>query len=130
MPCLDKPLHELQEYRGINPRPGDFDTFWDNGLKELDNLKAHVELKPVDILGNVNAELFDLTFTGVGGARVYAKYLRPKGAQNCPAVIQFHGYSGSSGDWNDRFEAMLRYARRNDWVDAEGTRVRAHIVRN
>ena len=34
------------------------------------------------------------------------------------------------GDWNDRFEAMLRYARRNDWVDAEGTRVRAHIVRN
>jgi hypothetical protein len=34
------------------------------------------------------------------------------------------------GDWSDRFEAMLRYARRNDWVDAEGTRVRAHIVRN
>lgn len=102
MPCLDKPLHELQEYRGINPRPGDFDTFWDNGLKELDNLKAHVELKPVDRLGNVNAELFDLTFTGVGGARVYAKYLRPKGAKNCPAVIHFHGYSGNSGDWNDK----------------------------
>jgi hypothetical protein len=37
---------------------------------------------------------------------------------------------GSSGDWNDRFEAMLRYARRNDWVDADGTRVRGHIVRN
>ena len=35
-----------------------------------------------------------------------------------------------AGDWNDRFEAMLRYARRNDWVDAEGTRVRAHIVRD
>lgn len=35
-----------------------------------------------------------------------------------------------AGDWNDRFEAMLRYARRNDWVDAAGTRVRAHIVRN
>jgi hypothetical protein len=34
-----------------------------------------------------------------------------------------------AGDWNDRFEAMLRYAQRNDWVDAEGTRVRAHIVR-
>ena len=34
-----------------------------------------------------------------------------------------------AGAWNDRFEAMLRYARRNDWVDAGGTRVRAHIVR-
>jgi hypothetical protein len=34
-----------------------------------------------------------------------------------------------AADWNDRFEAMLRYAQRNDWVDADGTRVRAHIVR-
>jgi cephalosporin-C deacetylase len=102
MPCIDKPLHELQEYRGINPRPGDFDTFWDNSLKELDSVKANVELKPVDVLGNVNAELFDLTFTGVGGARVYAKYLRPKNAKNCPAVVLFHGYSGSSGDWIDK----------------------------
>ena len=102
MPCIDKPLHELQEYRGINPRPGDFDTFWDNALKELDGVKANVEFKPVDVLGNVNAELFDLTFTGVGGARVYAKYLRPKGAKNCPAVIQFHGYTGHSGDWHDK----------------------------
>ena len=36
MPILDKPLHELQEYRGINPRPDDFDTFWDKSLKDLD----------------------------------------------------------------------------------------------
>ena len=36
-------------------------------------------MTPVNVLGNTNAELFDLYFTGVGGARVYAKYLRPKG---------------------------------------------------
>jgi hypothetical protein len=34
------------------------------------------------------------------------------------------------GDWNDRFDAMLRYAQRNGWVDAAGSRVRAHIVRS
>lgn len=103
MPALDKPLHDLKEYRGVNPRPGDFDTFWDNALKELDATKPNVELKPVNILGNTNAELFDLYFTGVGGARVYAKYLRPKGATKpSPAVLQFHGYSASSGDWNDK----------------------------
>jgi cephalosporin-C deacetylase len=102
MPALDKPLHELQEYRGINPRPGDFDTYWANALKELDATKPDVELIPVDVLGNVNAELFHLYFTGVGGARVYAKYLRPKGATKCPAVLQFHGYSGDSGDWSDK----------------------------
>jgi len=73
MPILDKPLHELQEYRGINPRPDDFDTFWDKSLKDLDNTKPNVEMTPVNVLGNTNAELFDLYFTGVGGARVYAK---------------------------------------------------------
>ena len=35
-----------------------------------------------------------------------------------------------SGEWNDRFDAMLRYAERNGWVDAAGSRVRAHIVRS
>jgi cephalosporin-C deacetylase len=39
----------------------------------------------------------------VGGARVHAKYLRPKGdTGKHPAVVMFHGYSGSSGDWCDK----------------------------
>ena len=103
MPALDKPLHELREYRGINPRPGDFDDYWASALAELDATKPNVEMKPVDVLGNTNAELFDLYFTGVGGARIYAKYLRPKGATKPgPAILQFHGYSASSGDWSDK----------------------------
>jgi cephalosporin-C deacetylase len=103
MPLLDKPLHELQEYRGINPRPADYDAYWDKALQDLDATKPNVEMIPVDVLGNVNAELFDLYFTGVGGARIYAKYLRPKGARRpAPAVLQFHGYSGSSGEWADK----------------------------
>jgi cephalosporin-C deacetylase len=52
------------------------------------------------------AECFDLFFTGVGGSRVHAKYLRPKkgaaAAEPHPAVLQFHGYSGDSGDWADK----------------------------
>lgn len=103
MPVLDKPLHELKQYQGINPRPADFDDYWARALKELDETKPNVELKPVTPLGNVNAELFDLRFTGVGGARVYAKYLRPKDATTPgPAVLQFHGYGGDSEDWADK----------------------------
>jgi cephalosporin-C deacetylase len=103
MPCLDKPLAELQQYRGINPRPVDFDDFWDRSLKELDAIDPQVELIPVTPLGDADADLFDLYFTGVGGARVYAKYLRPKNARTPgPAVLQFHGYSGDGGDWSDK----------------------------
>jgi cephalosporin-C deacetylase len=142
MPALDKPLHELQEYQGINPRPGDFEAYWDKSLRELDDLKPNVELKPVDILGNTNAELFDLTFTGVGGARVYAKYLRPKkAAGKCPAVIQFHGYSGSSGDWSDKLnyvnegyvvaalDCRGQGGRSEDNLQAVGNTREGHLIR-
>ncbi|MCE0497141.1 MAG: acetylxylan esterase [Methylacidiphilales bacterium] len=103
MPLIDKPLHELKKYLGINPRPVDFDAYWDKALQELEATKPNPEFIRVDPLGNCNAELFDLYFTGVGGARIHAKYLRPRNAgPPHPAVLQFHGYSGHSGDWGDK----------------------------
>jgi cephalosporin-C deacetylase len=103
MPALDKPLSELQEYRGINPRPADFDAFWDRGIQEVAETAPNIEMIPVDVLGNIHAELFHLYFTGVGGARIHAKYLRPKSPrQPGPAVLYFHGYAADSGDWSDK----------------------------
>lgn len=102
MPLVDMPLPELLKYEGRNPCPADFDAYWDKGLAELKALEANVELVP-HALQAPFAECFHLYFTGVGGARVHAKYLRPKNASGpCPAVVMFHGYSGSSGDWNDK----------------------------
>ncbi|MDO8303323.1 MAG: acetylxylan esterase, partial [Sedimentisphaerales bacterium] len=44
-----------------------------------------------------------LWFTGVGGARIYAKYLRPKNSdKKHPAIVQFHGYTANSGDWSEK----------------------------
>jgi cephalosporin-C deacetylase len=49
------------------------------------------------------AECFDLFFTGVRGARIHAKYARPaRPAGRCPAVVQFHGYTGHCGDWIEK----------------------------
>lgn len=47
------------------------------------------------------ADAYDLTFAGVRGATVYAKLLVPKGAAGAPALVVFHDYSQSSGDWLD-----------------------------
>ena len=104
MPILDMPLEELKAYQGMNPCPGDIDEFWDESLKEMHALDPEVELTPAEF-GVPNAECFDLYFTGVGGARVHAKYLRPRDAgkgAGLPAVVMFHGYSGDSGDWSDK----------------------------
>ena len=48
------------------------------------------------------ANCYDLYFTGVNGARVYAKLLMPKKIEGkCPAVLHFHGYNGKSSGWFD-----------------------------
>jgi cephalosporin-C deacetylase len=102
MPLIDKPLSELWLYQGINPRPEDFDNYWAGALAELDEIDPRVELRPAPFQTPF-AECFDLFFTGVGGSRVHAKYLRPiRTVEPRPAVLQFHGYSGDSGDWTEK----------------------------
>jgi len=100
MPVFEMPLEELRVYQGRNPRPRDFDSYWADALGELDALDSQVDMQPVDQPAAF-ADCFDLRFTGVGGARIYAKYLRPRalGSTGHPAVVVFHGYSGSSPDW-------------------------------
>jgi len=99
MPTVDMRLEELREYTGRNPRPDDFDSYWDAGIAEMKSLDPRVELVPEERKGK-NAQYFHLYFTGVGGARVHAKYLRPKVCNSPrPAVVVFHGYSGKSYDW-------------------------------
>ena len=103
MPLLfDMPYEDLLLYEGTNPRPGDFDRFWDRSLAVMQSIDPQVELIPAEFQTDF-ADCFHLTFTGVGGARVYAKLLKPKKqAQPGPAVLKFHGYSGNSGDWYNK----------------------------
>jgi len=119
MPLIDKPLSELYAYRGLNPRPSDFEDYWESSLKEMRVLDPRIELVPNKTISPRNVECFDLWFTGVLGGRIYAKYLRPSRAkQKHPAVLQFHGYGENSGDWNDK----LNYVSQGYCVAAMDTR--------
>ena len=106
MPVFDYSLKDLKKYKGINPRPKDFDSYWKNAIKEMKGIDPDVELVPVKFKVPY-AECYDLYFTGVRSARIHAKYIRPKNAETPhPAVLKFHGYSVNSGDWSH----VLHYA--------------------
>ncbi|MDB5325050.1 MAG: acetyl esterase [Phycisphaerales bacterium] len=108
MPQIDMPLEKLKTYEGRNPRPADFDQYWDRAIAEMKAIDPKVELKPADFKVPF-AECFNLYFTGVKGARVHAKYVRPKQTSGqVPAICEFHGYTGRSGDWHGLLNQTAR----------------------
>lgn len=99
---FDMPFEKLKDYPGINPRPVDFDEYWDNALMEMRALDPQIEIIPDPDFQTPFATCSHLWFTGVGGARIHAKLVQPKNATKThSAVLHFHGYSGASGAWGD-----------------------------
>jgi cephalosporin-C deacetylase len=142
MPVLDMPLAKLKTYKGINPKPRDFEAFWDRALKEMRAVDPDVKMVRNKAIQVSYADCFDLNWTGVGGARIHAKLVRPKKISgHHPAILAFHGYSMSSGDWSDK----LAYAAEGftvasmdcrgqggsseDTDAVKGSTLRGHIIR-
>ena len=141
MAQLDMSLNKLQEYIGTNPCPDDFDEYWSDALSELDTFPWNINMTLSEFQAPF-AQCYDVYFTGVGGARVYAKYLKPKNSTGPnPGIIEFHGYHGNSGDWSGK----LKYAaagfsvasmdcrgqggKSRDNVDVAGPTLEGHIIR-
>ena len=79
-------------------------------------------------------DFLDLWFTGMAGARIYAKYLRPHSDKPVPLVLQFHGYPGASRSFAGMGMALIAMdcpGQAGYSVDAGGflgTTVSGHIV--
>ena len=92
-------IRALDGYRGAVPRPADFDGFWAARMAEADAAPLVFEVVPAAIPAYPTCEFLDLWYTGMDGARLHAKYLRPRRPRPLPLVLQFHGYPGASRSW-------------------------------
>ncbi len=141
---FDMPLERLKEYRGINPRPADFDEYWDAALAEMNAVDPQMEIVDDPDFQLLTVRCSHLWFTGVGGARIHAKLFRPRDPQGLhPAVLRFHGYAGNSGDWTkgetlalaaSGFTVAALDCRGQGGLSEEvggvkGTTLRGHIIR-
>lgn len=138
---FDLPLKELKKYQGTNPCPVDLNEYWDKALSELDRFPWDVNITPADFKAPF-AQCFDIFYTGVGGARIYAKYVKPTITKSPnPAIIEFHGYHGNSGDWSGKLKyaaAGFSFAsmdcrgqggKSRDKIDTAGPTLEGHIIR-
>jgi cephalosporin-C deacetylase len=100
---FDMPFEKLKSYKGINPKPADFDAYWKKALAEMRAVDPQIKIVPDKEFQVPFATCSHLWFTGVGGARIHAKLLQPKkAAKKHPAILQFHGYYCNCGDWGDK----------------------------
>jgi cephalosporin-C deacetylase len=138
---FDFPLEKLKAYQGINPRPDDFDAYWDKGLTEVHESDPQAKLTEVTFPSGF-AKCYDLYFKGVDGARIYAKLVMPSTVNDpCPALLNFHGYSGASSDWSQMLvhaangfivaslDCRGQGGRSEDPGGVKGTTLRGHIIR-
>jgi cephalosporin-C deacetylase len=141
MPTLDKPLDELWNYKGTNPKPKDFDAYWDRALQELDATPPNPECTPNQTIHGNGFKCFDLTFMGVGQSRIHAKYLRPQSSGRHAAVLNFHGYASNSGDWSPHLNFVAQDfcvaamdcrgqgGKSQDLTPIKGNTLSGHIIR-
>lgn len=138
---LDMPLADLYKYTGRSPLPSDFDQYWERALEELRELPLNYQLVESDFKSQI-ADCYHLYFTGVGGAKVHAKFVRPKEhIATGQGVVMFHGYYGNSGDWLDKIayaaegitvlalDCRGQGGLSQDSVAAEGPTIKGHIIR-
>ena len=93
-------LSAFDDYHGLTPRPDDFDEFWAERMAEADAVELSWYVEPSDeVPSNDTCEYLDLWFYGMGGAKLYAKYVRPRAEAPLPLVLQFHGYPGATRSW-------------------------------
>jgi cephalosporin-C deacetylase len=140
MPLFEMPLEQLRTYQGRNPRPSDFDAYWQRALEDLADTPPEVELHAHPSPARF-ADCYDLWFTGAGGARIHAQYLKPKSGDSQPALLLFHGYSGNASDWFDKLawtaqgfavaalDVRGQGGQSDDVGGVTGTTLRGHIIR-
>lgn len=99
MPLTDLPLEQLHQYAGRNPRPADFDAFWDDALQELNEVESRFEASAASFqVPDFSCQ--DITFQGVGGAHLHARFARPlQTADACPLLVMHHGYAWKAAEW-------------------------------
>jgi len=97
MPWYDMPLERLREYRTQTEEPDGLDEWWAKRLAHSRELARPTDLRRYepDLYGTV--EVHDATFSGSGGDRIRAWYLKPADAVRPPVVVKFIGYGGGRG---------------------------------
>jgi cephalosporin-C deacetylase len=96
MPWYDLPAEQLKDYRTSTQEPADLDRWWQGRLEQARAVAGEPTLTRYEADLYTPLEVYDTEFSGAGGDRIRAWYLRPAGGPDAgaPVVVKFIGYGG------------------------------------
>jgi cephalosporin-C deacetylase len=100
MPWFDLPLEQLRDYRIQTDEPPGLDAWWRRRLDQARAAAREPALTRYEADTYAPVEVYDTEFSGAGGDRIRAWYLRPAGADQpgeVRPVVKFIGYGGGRG---------------------------------
>jgi cephalosporin-C deacetylase-like acetyl esterase len=107
IPTTNQPIKALggalvspEKFAPAQPRPDDFDAFWDGQIKALAAVPSAPELTRVD-LGKPNLDYFKLTMDHLNGWHIRGQLARPSQGEKFPAmlIVQWAGVYPLQRDW-------------------------------
>ena len=84
---------DASSYRTKVRKPGDFDAFWDDVLRQAAAIPLGAEIVPDPLRTSEDVEVFQVFYTSLDHVRVAAWYCRPaRRAERTPAILLLPGY--------------------------------------
>ncbi|HTP09302.1 MAG TPA: acetylxylan esterase [Anaerolineae bacterium] len=94
---FDLPLEQLQVYLPPRNEPADFDSFWQQTLREARSFPLGAKFDPIDA-GLVLIDAYDVTYNGYGGQPIKGWFFKPRSVSSpLPCIVEYIGYGGGRG---------------------------------
>ncbi|HWG01743.1 MAG TPA: acetylxylan esterase [Trebonia sp.] len=97
MPWYDLPLDQLRDYRTRTAEPDRLDDWWAERLSQARALAEPLTLTRHEPGLYGPLEVYDAEFSGAGGDRIRAWYIRPATGNADKILVRFIGYGGGRG---------------------------------
>lgn len=89
-------MEDLTGSSSSTVKPGDFDNYWSKTRTELDRVPISLTAERSTLRSTSQVDTYEVSYSSLSGLRIFAWLCVPTGKTNCPGLVIYPGYSGST----------------------------------
>lgn len=89
-------MEDLANSSSSTVRPGDFDEYWTKTRVELERVPISISVERSTLRSTPLVDTYEVSYSSLSGLRIFGWLCVPHGETNCPGLVIYPGYSGST----------------------------------